>query len=88
MFLARTFHEVVYCECDPLFCAVVEHNLKVSGGITKVEVKNGESISLLVEYPDNSLTGFWLILHVVRGASLLWRRQVWMLSWGEWLGRR
>ena len=52
MFLARVFQEVVYCERDPLLCAVVEHNLKVSG-ITNVVVKNGESISMLAEYPDN-----------------------------------
>ena len=53
MFLARVFQEVVYCERDPLLCAVVEHNLEVSG-IANVEIMNGESISLLAEYPDNS----------------------------------
>jgi hypothetical protein len=52
MFLARTFQEVVYCERDPLLCAVVEHNLEVSG-IANVQVKNGESISLIAEYPDD-----------------------------------
>ncbi|NTV05614.1 MAG: hypothetical protein HGA59_03790 [Chlorobiaceae bacterium] len=52
MFLAGVFQEVVYCERDPLLCAVVEHNLKVSG-IANVQVKNGDSISLLAEYPDD-----------------------------------
>ncbi|NTW70608.1 MAG: hypothetical protein HGB23_12345, partial [Chlorobiaceae bacterium] len=52
MFLARVFQEVVYCERDPLLCAVVEHNLKVTG-IANVEVKNGDSISLLAGYPDD-----------------------------------
>ncbi len=52
MFLARTFQEAVYCERDPLLCAVVEHNLKVSG-IANVQVRNGESISLLAAYPDD-----------------------------------
>ncbi|NHQ59701.1 hypothetical protein G9409_03705 [Chlorobium sp. BLA1] len=53
MFLARAFKEVVYCERDPLLCAVVEHNLKVSG-VANVEIKNGESIGLLAGFPDNS----------------------------------
>ena len=52
MFLARVFQEVVYCERDPLLFAVVEHNLKVSG-IANVQVKNGDSINLLAEYPDD-----------------------------------
>ncbi|MEI6652417.1 MAG: hypothetical protein WCL42_07565 [Chlorobiaceae bacterium] len=50
MFLARRFQDVVYCERDPMLCAVVEHNLTVSG-IANVQVKNGDSISLLAEYP-------------------------------------
>ena len=52
MFFARVFQEVVYCERDPLLCAVVEHNLKVSG-ISNVQVKNADSISLLAAYPDD-----------------------------------
>jgi hypothetical protein len=50
--LAKVFQEVVYCERDPLLSSVVEHNMKVSG-INNVAVKNGESISMLAEYPDN-----------------------------------
>jgi predicted O-methyltransferase YrrM len=53
MFLARTFQEVVYCERDSRLCAVVLHNLKVSG-IANVRVMNGKNISQLAEYPDNS----------------------------------
>jgi hypothetical protein len=52
MFLARVFQKVIYCERDSLLCAVVEHNMKVSG-ISNVQVKNGESIGLLAEYPDD-----------------------------------
>ena len=52
MFLARVFQEVVYCERDPLLCAVVEHNLKAIG-ISNAAVQNGESIRLLAEYPDD-----------------------------------
>jgi hypothetical protein len=52
MALSKVFQEVVYCERDSLLCGVVEHNLKVSG-ITNVVVKNGESISMLADYPDN-----------------------------------
>ncbi len=63
MFLARTFQEVVYCERDPLLCAVVEYNLKVSG-ITNVQVRNGESISLLAEYPDDSFD--WIFVDPAR----------------------
>ena len=63
MFLARTFQEVVYCERDPLLCAVVEHNLKVSG-VANVQVRNGESISLLAEYPDNSFD--WIFVDPAR----------------------
>ncbi len=63
MFLARRFQEVVYCERDSLLCAVVEHNLKVSG-IANVEVKNGNSISLLAEYPDNSFD--WIFVDPAR----------------------
>ena len=63
MFLARTFQEVVYCERDSLLCAVVEHNLKVAG-VDNVEVKNGDSISLLAEYPDNSFD--WIYVDPAR----------------------
>ncbi len=63
MFLARVFQEVVYCERDPLLCAVMEHNLKVSG-IVNVQVKNGDSISLLAEYPDNSFD--WIFVDPAR----------------------
>jgi len=52
MLMARVFQEVVYCERDPLLCAVVEHNLKMSG-ISNVSVKQGDSISLFAAYPDN-----------------------------------
>ena len=52
MFLNRVFQEVVYCERDPLLCAVVEHNLKMIG-IANVAVQNGDSISLLAAYLDN-----------------------------------
>jgi len=52
MFLVRTFHEAVSCEHDPLLCAVVEHNLKVSE-VANVVVKYGDSISMLAEYPDD-----------------------------------
>ncbi len=52
MFLARVFQAVVYCERDPLLCAVVEYNLTVCG-ISNVAVKNGDSISFLAEYPDD-----------------------------------
>jgi len=63
MFLARTFQEVVYCERNSLLCAVLEHNLKVSG-IANVEVKNSDSISLLAEYPDNSFD--WIFVDPAR----------------------
>ncbi len=63
MFLARTFQEVVYCERDPLLCAVVEHNLKVSG-VANVQVRNAESISLLAEYPDDSFD--WIFVDPAR----------------------
>ena len=63
MFLARTFQEVVYCERDPLLCAVAEHNLKVAG-VANVEVKNGDSISMLAEYPDNSFD--WIFVDPAR----------------------
>ena len=63
MFLARTFQEVVYCERDSVLCAVVEHNLKVSG-IANVEVRNGDSISLLAEYPDDSFD--WIFVDPAR----------------------
>jgi hypothetical protein len=63
MFLARVFQEVIYCERDSLLCAVVEHNLKVSG-ITNVQIKNGESISLLAEYPDDSFD--WIFVDPAR----------------------
>jgi len=63
MFLARVFQEVVYCERDPLLCAVAEHNLKVSR-ITNVTIKNGDSISLLAEYPDDSLD--WIFVDPAR----------------------
>ena len=52
IFLAKGFQEVVYCERDPLLCAVVEHNLKQCC-IANVQVKPCESISLLAEYPDD-----------------------------------
>lgn len=63
MFLARTFQEVVYCERDSVLCAVVEHNLKICG-ITNVQVRNGDSISLLAEYPDNSFD--WIFVDPAR----------------------
>ncbi len=63
MFLARVFHEVVYCERDPLLCAVVEHNLKMSR-ITNVAIKNGDGISLLAEYPVNSFD--WIFVDPAR----------------------
>jgi len=63
LFLARTFQEVVYCERDSLLCAVVEHNLKVSG-IANVQVRNGDSISLIAEYPDNSFD--WIFVDPAR----------------------
>ena len=63
MFLARTFQEVLYCERDSLLCAVVEHNLKVSG-IDNVTIKSGDSISLLEEYPDDSFD--WIFVDPAR----------------------
>ena len=63
MFLARTFQDVVYCERDPMLCAVVEHNLTVIG-IANVQVKNGDGISLLAEYPDNSFD--WIYVDPAR----------------------
>ena len=63
MTLARVFQEVVYCERDSLLCAVVEHNLKVAG-VANVEVKNGDSISMLAEYPDNSFD--WIFVDPAR----------------------
>jgi len=63
MSLARVFQEVIYCERDSLLCAVAEHNLKVAG-VPNVEVKNGESISLLAEYPDNSFD--WIYVDPAR----------------------
>ena len=63
MFLARVFQDVVYCERDSLLCAVVEHNLKVSG-IENVTIKNGDSISLLEEYPDDSFD--WIFVDPAR----------------------
>ena len=52
MFLAKGFQEVIYCERDQLLCAVVEHNLKQCG-ISNVEVNHGDSIDLLISYPDD-----------------------------------
>jgi hypothetical protein len=52
MFLSRVFQEVVYCERDPLLCALFQHNLK-QYGISNVQVKNGDSIDLLAAYPDD-----------------------------------
>ncbi|MBV5319708.1 MAG: hypothetical protein JZU72_01930 [Chlorobium phaeobacteroides] len=52
VFLAGRFREVVYCERDPLLCAVVEHNLQASG-VANVAIKNDDSISLLATYPDD-----------------------------------
>lgn len=63
MFLSQVFKEVVYCERDSLLCALVEHNLKVSG-VDNVKVRNGESISLLAEYPDNSFD--WIFVDPAR----------------------
>ncbi len=63
MFLSRRFQEVVYCERDSLLCAVVEHNLKASG-IKNVAIKNGDSISLLAEYPDDSFD--WIYVDPAR----------------------
>ena len=63
MSLARVFQDVVYCERDSLLCAVVEPNLKVSG-INNVEVKNGDSVSMLAEYPDNSFD--WIYVDPAR----------------------
>ena len=63
MTLARVFQEVVYCERDSLLCAVAEHNVKVAG-VANVKVKNGDSISLLAEYPDNSFD--WIYVDPAR----------------------
>ncbi|TLU81516.1 MAG: hypothetical protein FDX21_11905 [Chlorobium sp.] len=63
MFLARAFQQVVYFERDPLLCALVEHNLTVSG-ITNVAIKNGDSISMLAKYPDNSFD--WIYVDPAR----------------------
>ena len=63
MSLARVFQDLVYCERDSLLCAVVEHNLKVSG-IKNVELKNGDSISILAEYPNNSFD--WIYVDPAR----------------------
>jgi len=63
IFFARIFQEVVYCERDSLLCAVVEHNLKVSG-MANVVVKNSESISLLAKYPDDSFD--WIYVDPAR----------------------
>jgi hypothetical protein len=63
MFLARTFQKVVYCERDSVLCMVVEHNLKICG-IANVQVMNGESISLLAEYPDDSFD--WIFVDPAR----------------------
>ncbi len=63
MALAQVFQEVVYCERDPLLCALVEHNLKASG-IGNVSIKNGESLSLLAGYPDNSFD--WIYVDPAR----------------------
>ena len=63
MFLARMFQEVVYCERDSLLCAVAGHNLKVAG-VANVEVKNGDSMSMLAEYPDNSFD--WIFVDPAR----------------------
>jgi hypothetical protein len=52
MFFARFFREVVYCERDPLLCALFEHNLK-KNGLSNVQVKNAESIDLLTSYTDD-----------------------------------
>ncbi|MEI8186720.1 MAG: class I SAM-dependent methyltransferase [Chlorobiaceae bacterium] len=52
MFLSRVFQEVVYCERDPLLCALFQYNLKQSG-IFHVQVKHGDSIDLLSVYPDD-----------------------------------
>jgi hypothetical protein len=63
MFLARTFRDVVYCERDPLLCAMVEHNLQASG-VGNVQVRNGESIGLLAAYPDDAFD--WIFVDPAR----------------------
>ena len=63
IFLARRFQEVVYCERDSLLCAVVEHNLKASD-IKNIVIKNGDSISMLAEFPDNSFD--WIYVDPAR----------------------
>ena len=52
IYLSRAFHDVVYCERDPLLCSLFQHNLKQCG-VTNVQVKNGDSIDLLSMYPDD-----------------------------------
>ena len=52
IFLSRVFQEAVYCERDPLLCALFQHNLKQCG-VSNVKIINGDSIDLLSKYPDN-----------------------------------
>jgi hypothetical protein len=63
MFLSRVFHEVVYCERDPLLCALFQHNLKQCG-ISNVQVQNGDSIDLLSMYPDDCFD--WIFVDPAR----------------------
>ena len=52
MSLARVFHEVIYCERDPLLCELVTHNLNVLG-IMNVAVNHGDSLTLLESFADD-----------------------------------
>ncbi|MEI6848237.1 MAG: hypothetical protein WCK32_09475 [Chlorobiaceae bacterium] len=71
MFLAKRFAEVIYCERDQLLCAMMEHNLKMTG-CGNVRVKNGESIELLPSYPDDYFD--WIFIDPARRE--LFRRSV------------
>ena len=63
MFLSRVFQEVVYCERDPLLCALFRHNLKQCG-ISNVQVHNGDSIELLSASPDDCFD--WIFVDPAR----------------------
>ncbi len=63
MFLSRVFQEVVYCERDPLLCALFRHNLKQCG-ISNVQVHNCDSIDLLSASPDDCFD--WIFVDPAR----------------------
>ncbi|WP_076792676.1 class I SAM-dependent methyltransferase [Chlorobium sp. KB01] len=63
IFLSRNIEEVLYCERDPLLCAMMEHNLKQCG-IGNVQVHHADSLTMLAGFPDNSFE--WIYVDPAR----------------------